>query len=105
LRQWRERRRVTQLELALEAGISVRHLSFVETGSIDPALFCKGGPGFLTEDEESSGIIDASEVLGRGWFLFDAQVHKASPDPAAVEPGQLLAMRVPKFGDVYTIDD
>lgn len=71
----------------------------------DPAVFRKGGPGFLTEDEESSGIIDASEVLGRGWFLFDAQVHKASPDSAAVELGQLMAMRVPKFSDVYTIDD
>jgi transcriptional regulator with XRE-family HTH domain len=32
LRSWRERRRLTQLELALEAGISTRHLSFVETG-------------------------------------------------------------------------
>jgi transcriptional regulator with XRE-family HTH domain len=32
LRQWRKRRRVTQLELALDAGISARHLSFVETG-------------------------------------------------------------------------
>jgi DNA-binding XRE family transcriptional regulator len=36
LRQWRERRRVTQLELALEAGISARHLSFVETGRSKP---------------------------------------------------------------------
>jgi transcriptional regulator with XRE-family HTH domain len=32
LREWRERRRLTQLELALDAGISARHLSFVETG-------------------------------------------------------------------------
>ncbi len=32
LRQWRERRRLTQLGLALDAGISARHLSFVETG-------------------------------------------------------------------------
>ena len=36
LRQWRERRRVTQLELALDAGISPRHLSFVETGRSKP---------------------------------------------------------------------
>ena len=36
LRQWRERRRVTQLELALETGISARHLSFVETGRSKP---------------------------------------------------------------------
>ncbi|HWB69045.1 MAG TPA: helix-turn-helix transcriptional regulator [Solirubrobacterales bacterium] len=36
LREWRERRRVTQLELALDAGISTRHLSFVETGRSKP---------------------------------------------------------------------
>jgi transcriptional regulator with XRE-family HTH domain len=36
LRQWRERRSVTQLELALDAGISARHLSFVETGRSKP---------------------------------------------------------------------
>lgn len=36
LREWRERRRVTQLELALDAGISTRHLSFVETGRSQP---------------------------------------------------------------------
>src|SRR5256885_7142088 len=36
LRQWRERRRVSQLELALEAGVSARHLSFVETGRSKP---------------------------------------------------------------------
>lgn len=32
LRSWRKVRRVSQLELALKAGISSRHLSFVETG-------------------------------------------------------------------------
>jgi transcriptional regulator with XRE-family HTH domain len=36
LREWRERRRLTQLELALDAGISTRHLSFVETGRSHP---------------------------------------------------------------------
>jgi transcriptional regulator with XRE-family HTH domain len=36
LREWRERRRLTQLDLGLEAGISARHLSFVETGRSKP---------------------------------------------------------------------
>jgi transcriptional regulator with XRE-family HTH domain len=36
LREWRERRRLTQLDLALDAGISTRHLSFVETGRSRP---------------------------------------------------------------------
>ena len=32
LREWRAARRMSQLELALEAGLSARHLSYVETG-------------------------------------------------------------------------
>lgn len=36
LRQWRERRRLSQLELALNAGVSTRHLSCVETGRAKP---------------------------------------------------------------------
>ncbi len=36
LREWRQRRRLTQLELALDAGVSARHLSFVETGRSKP---------------------------------------------------------------------
>jgi transcriptional regulator with XRE-family HTH domain len=36
LRKWRGRRRLTQLELALDAGVSARHLSFVETGRSKP---------------------------------------------------------------------
>lgn len=36
LRGWRERRRLTQLDLALQAGVSARHLSFVETGRSRP---------------------------------------------------------------------
>lgn len=37
LREWRRRRRMSQLDLALEAGISARHLSFVETGRARPS--------------------------------------------------------------------
>jgi transcriptional regulator with XRE-family HTH domain len=37
LRDWRRRRRLSQLDLALEAGISTRHLSFVETGRAKPS--------------------------------------------------------------------
>jgi transcriptional regulator with XRE-family HTH domain len=37
LRQWRERRRLSQLDLAIEADISTRHLSFVETGRSKPS--------------------------------------------------------------------
>jgi transcriptional regulator with XRE-family HTH domain len=37
LKQWRRRRRLSQLDLALEAGVSARHLSFVETGRSTPS--------------------------------------------------------------------
>jgi len=37
LRQWRERRRLSQLDLALQAEVSTRHLSFVETGRASPS--------------------------------------------------------------------
>ena len=37
LRQWRQRRRQSQLDLATEARISARHLSFVETGRSLPS--------------------------------------------------------------------
>jgi transcriptional regulator with XRE-family HTH domain len=37
LRHWRQRRRLSQLELALEARISARHLSFIETGRARPS--------------------------------------------------------------------
>jgi len=37
LKSWRERRRKSQLDLALDAEISTRHLSFVETGRAKPS--------------------------------------------------------------------
>jgi transcriptional regulator with XRE-family HTH domain len=37
LRRWRTLRQLTQLDLALEAGVSARHLSFVETGRSRPS--------------------------------------------------------------------
>ena len=37
MRVWRERRRLSQLALACEAGISQRHLSFIESGRATPS--------------------------------------------------------------------
>jgi transcriptional regulator with XRE-family HTH domain len=37
LRAWRQRRRLSQLDLAAEADISTRHLSYVETGRANPS--------------------------------------------------------------------
>ena len=60
----------------------------------DPDRFAVGAPDFITIDEESSGVIDASSILGSGWYLLDVQSHKASADPELVEGGQLLAMHI-----------
>lgn len=37
LRKWRDLRQRTQLDLALDAGVSARHLSFIETGRSRPS--------------------------------------------------------------------
>lgn len=37
IRDWRRRRRLTQMDLALDAGISPKHLSFIETGRSRPS--------------------------------------------------------------------
>jgi transcriptional regulator with XRE-family HTH domain len=37
LREWRSRRRLSQMDLALDAEISTRHLSFIETGRARPS--------------------------------------------------------------------
>lgn len=69
--------------------------------SFDPARFTPGAPDFLTNDEESSGIIDTEGLLGAGTFLFDAQVHLPHPDPDVVEYGQLLRLRVRDWAEAY----
>lgn len=77
----------------------------------DPAKFLTGGSQFITNDEESSGIIDAEATFGTaGTFLFDAQVHTANGLPPGtgkntvqeyVENGQLLRLDVADFAAVY----
>jgi len=70
----------------------------------DPNRFLAGAPNFLTQDEESSGIIDISEIVGLdGTFLFDVQAHYPIPGEL-VEGGQLVAMYVPplkKSGETH----
>jgi hypothetical protein len=44
----------------------------------DPNRFVTGGSGFLTQDEESSGVIDVSHILGNAGenvYLIDTQAH------------------------------
>jgi hypothetical protein len=69
----------------------------IQVAAHNPKFFdgsTPSNPSFITQDEESSGIIDAAEVLGEGWFLLDVQAHKPNADPELVEGGQLLALFV-----------
>jgi hypothetical protein len=61
-------------------------------------LFTSGQPGFLTQDEEASGIIDVSSILGYRAYLIADQVHSTTGIPAGLnttelrENGQLQLM-------------
>ena len=57
----------------------------------DANLFISGGSGYLTQDEESSGIFDAQTILGPGKFLFVDQAHYPISG-AAYEGGQILML-------------
>ena len=65
-----------------------------------PALFGPGPNGaypqtVLTTNEESSGVIDVSEILGPGHFLLSFQAHYPVDDEELVEGGQLLLLQLP----------
>ena len=73
----------------------------------DPARFVPGTPRFITRDEESSGIIEVTDLVssanwyekGRRYFLADVQAHPPVPetsDPELVEGGQLFLIASPK---------
>jgi hypothetical protein len=83
--------------------------------------FKKGGAEFITNDEESSGIIDVTSFLKKGssdkatYFMFNAQVHapaaKARMDitdeatvaklTASIEGGQWYVMKVTDWKKIY----
>ncbi|RPJ27894.1 MAG: DUF839 domain-containing protein [Chloroflexi bacterium] len=73
---------------------SLKRDTLTEIAQHDPERFSPGAAGFITQDEESSGVIDASSILGRGWYLLVQEVHLTSTDAELVEGGQLLAMRI-----------
>jgi hypothetical protein len=67
--------------------------TLTEIAHHDPDRLAPGAPNFLTQDEESSGIIPAP-FLGEGWYLADVQAHYTIPGEL-VEGGQLFALHVP----------
>jgi hypothetical protein len=90
----------------------------------DANKFMKGGSEFMTEDEESSGIIDVTKLLAKpgdtnSYFMFNAQVHttgavaarpdlptrntakKAAIDTATIEGGQYYVMTISNWDTVF----
>src|SRR4028119_338229 len=70
----------------------VKKDTLVEIAMHDPNRFAPNASVLLTQDEESSGIVDVSDIFGPGYYLLDVQAHYSIGDPELVEDGQLLLM-------------
>ena len=69
--------------------------------AFNQSQFLSGESNFITQDEESSGVIDITDILNKGdgsrYYLYDAQIHARVNDPGLVEGGQLMvAQAVPE---------
>jgi hypothetical protein len=79
---------------------SIKQDTLTEVAQHDPARFV----GAANQDEESSGIIPADDILGPGWYLFDTQWHQAR-DTELVEGGQLQVLSYPPAKNGGNDDD
>ncbi|MET8569780.1 helix-turn-helix transcriptional regulator [Streptomyces sp. NPDC004783] len=117
LRAWRVRRRISQLELALRADSSARHISFIETGRARPseemvlrlaerldvpmrernALLLAAGyaphyPETPLDDPSLDALRAGMERLIRGYEPYPALVVDATYDVLAANRGILMLM-------------
>jgi transcriptional regulator with XRE-family HTH domain len=83
LRAWRSRRRLSQLDLALDADISARHLSFLETGRSRPSR------GMLLRLAERLAI----PARDRNLLLVAAGFAPALPERSLDDPALAAARR------------
>src|SRR5881397_840021 len=95
LRDWRQRRRLSRLDLALEAGVSTRHLSFVETGRSRPSpemvLHLADGyaPRYAErglDEPEMAPVRDALDLVLRGHEPYPAIVVDRGWNMVAANP-------------------
>lgn len=71
----------------------------------DRSRFLPGAPGFLTQDEENSGVIDVTDIIanaswyepGRRYYLGNMQAHYSLPGEF-VQGGQVYLMASPRAG-------
>ncbi|WP_227753501.1 MULTISPECIES: helix-turn-helix domain-containing protein [Ramlibacter] len=95
LRDWRTRRRRSQMDLALDVGVSTRHLSFIETGRARPS------PAML------DALADALEIPLRErnqWLLAAGYAPRYSArtlDEAGLQPVRSALDRLLKAHEPY----
>ncbi|AFM17625.1 putative transcriptional regulator [Mycolicibacterium chubuense NBB4] len=84
LRDWRRRRRLSQLDLALAAGVSARHVSFIETGRSAPskAMVLRLGSVLDVPPRDQNRLLVAA-----GLAPAFAERSLDAPDMAAVRAG------------------
>ncbi|MBF9057667.1 helix-turn-helix domain-containing protein [Rhodobacterales bacterium HKCCSP123] len=94
LRFWRQARRLSQLGLALEAGVSARHISFLETGRARPSAEMIGRLGAamaLPLDARNQMLTRAgfaAAYASRDW-------NDAEMEPIRQAVGRMLASHAP----------
>src|SRR3954447_14244703 len=94
LKTWRGKRRLSQLELALDAGVSMRHLSFVETGRSRPS---EQMVLHLAEQLEVPLRERNDLLLAAGWAPVSRRGARDGPEPEPVKDAlhRLLAAHEP----------
>lgn len=89
IRRWRLRRRLSQLDLAIEAAVSARHVSFVETGRSAPsrAMVLRLAAALDVPPREQNQLLMAA-----GLAPVYAERMLDDPDMAAVRDGIALVL-------------
>lgn len=84
MRDWRRKRRLSQLDLALAAGVSARHVSFVETGRSSPsrAMVLRLATALAVPQREQNQLFVAA-----GWAPVYTERSLDAPEMAAVRDG------------------
>ena len=95
VRDWRLRRRRSQLDLALETGVSTRHLSFVETGRARPS------PELLLAlaDQLEIPLRDRNALLLAAGYA--PRYGQAGLDDPAMAPVRAALQRMLRLHDPY----
>jgi hypothetical protein len=80
---------------------------FIPLAQAKSRYFTTGQANFITIDEELSGVIDMSQILGSGVYLFATQVHSSTPvsgpnQTELVEGGQMALMYLGSEAPVFS---